>query len=201
MTGQKTQAIAQLPGFSSGTLIQTAQGLLPASKVEVGMGLCLPGGGCATVMWRQVCKAPPPSGYAQGVTICKDAFAPGSPSADLLVSAHQRVVVADMRQSAPGQVPQAMLVPAAALLGRPGIRLASGQKAHAWVDLACGGHHLLEVQGCLTETLLADRRAQRRLPALEWLRMIACFTPWGSLDVALNGPPANPRRSLPGRMA
>jgi len=197
VAGQKTQTMVQLPGFSAEALIETAQGLLPASKVEVGMGLRLPDGGCATVMWRQVCAPPPPDGRAQGVRICKDALAPGSPSADLLVSAHQRVVVNNLGHATPGP----MLVPAAALLGRSGIRLASGQKARAWVDLACGGHHLLKVQGCLTETLLADRRAQRRLPAIEWLRLIACFTPWGSLDVALNGPPANPRRILPGRMA
>jgi hypothetical protein len=55
---------------------------------------------------------------------------------------------------------------------------------------------VINVQGCLTETMLLGPACLRGLPALERLRLTALFAPAPKTGPALNGPPAYPCLSV-----
>ena len=186
-----------VPCFAAGTLIDTAQGLLPVETVKIGMGLRLPDGSCATVMWRRASTVRLTDAVSalHPVLISKNAIAPGQPRRDLVVSAQHRILVGHPRQWRQVSGGPALL-PARALLGQPGIRVMRGRKSVTWVHLACRGHHVINVQGCLTETMLLGPTYMRSLPAMERLRVAALFAPVLATDTMMNGPPAYPCLSV-----
>ena len=180
-------------GFAAGTLIDTMQGLMSVENVKLGMALRLPDGGSATVMWRHACAVTQPGaiGGTHPIVISRGAFGRRRPCRDLVVCAQQRILIGHPAQW-PSIAGGPALVPARALLGQPGVSVLRDKTSVTWVQLACRGHHVLSVQGCLTETALLDPAFLANLPALERLRLTALFARQPPPGAPLNGPPAYP---------
>jgi hypothetical protein len=177
------------------------QGLMSAENVKLGMALRLPDGGSATVMWRHARTVTLPGrvGDAHPVMIARGAFGRNQPSRDLVVSAQQRILIGHKTQC-PGIAAGPALVPAIALLGRPGIHVLQNTNRVTWVHLACRAHHVFHVHGCLTETALLEPAFLASLSAMDRLQLTALFASKGMPNPAtaasLNGPPAYPCYSV-----
>lgn len=122
------------------------------------------------------------------ILIRKDAFAPGLPLRDLVLSAQHRVLVGAPRQL-PCQTEQ--FAPAKGLVSHPGIRTMRGRTRQTWMHFALDRHEVVFAEGCAVESLLLGPMVMKMLPAAKRLRLMGLY-PDPQDPRARNGPPARP---------
>jgi hypothetical protein len=134
------------PCFVAGTRIETASGEVPVEMLRPGDIVRTARAGLAPVKWvgqRSVALARHPArGGATPVRILADAFAPGVPRRDLLLSADHAVLVGDV------------LIPAHRLINGATIRAEAGCAAVTYVHVELDRHDLLLAEGLAAESYL-----------------------------------------------
>ncbi|MBN9509580.1 MAG: Hint domain-containing protein [Alphaproteobacteria bacterium] len=134
------------PCFVAGTLVETASGEVPVEMLRPGDMVRTERGRLAPVKWmgqRSVTLARrSASGIPAPVRILADAFAPGAPRRDLLLSADHAVLVGDI------------LIPAHKLINGATIRAETGRSALTYVHVELDRHDLLRAEGLAAESYL-----------------------------------------------
>jgi hypothetical protein len=134
------------PCFVTGTRIETASGEVPVEMLRPGDVVRTARARLAPVKWvgqRSVALARHPAlGGATPVRILTNAFAPGVPRRDLLLSADHAVLVGDV------------LIPAHRLINGATIRAEAGRAAVTYVHVELDRHDLLLAEGLAAESYL-----------------------------------------------
>ncbi len=134
------------PCFAEGTLIATPRGERPVEVLHEGDLIETLDAGPQRIRWlrsrTQVLRdADDPQ---RPVLIAPDALGPGAPRRTLAVSPQHRILA----QMAKGEV----LLPAKALLSRPGIRVARGMRRVRYFTILTDRHQILRANGLWCET-------------------------------------------------
>ncbi|NPD17215.1 Hint domain-containing protein [Xinfangfangia sp. D13-10-4-6] len=145
------------PCFAAGTLIATATGERAIEDLAAGDQIMTASGEARPIRWigkRRVSALQlQVAGYLRPVRIAADAFGPGRPAQDLLVSPQHRVVVSSHiaeRMFGQGQV----LIAAKHLVGLPGVTIAAEVTEVTYFHLLLDQHQIIASNGLLTESLL-----------------------------------------------
>ena len=150
-----------LPGFVSGTRIETPIGPIPVEQLKTGDLVLTADGDAHAVLWqsrqsyssRQLQNNP----GLQPILIRKDALAHGLPAADLLISPNQRVLIDDWRAELMfGEA--GVLVSAVALIDDNQIRRAAIQSEVTYHSLLLEDHRIVAAEGLATDSLFPDER-------------------------------------------
>lgn len=188
-TLQTTPNPGTIPCFAPGTLIQTPDGPRAVETLGPGDRVLTLDAGPQEILWASR-RDQPLDGTARDarpVLIRADAFAPGCPSADLIVSPQHRILVGGR-----GQLPAAFaaefLVAAKALTDLPGIRPMMGRAGITWVHFALQRHHVVIANNCLSESLLLGPMVVNGLTAFQHRELHTIFGVRD--DGPLNGPSA-----------
>lgn len=161
--------------FAAETEIATPEGPLPAGRLRRGMEVLLAGGGraaVALVLRSSVGTMGDPR--LCPVEIAADAFGPGLPAAPLRLSRQHRVALPGSRG----------LVPVAALLGLPGLRLCSEATQVDYIHVVLARHAVILAGGIGCESFWPGPVAMAALPAPLVARVTAVMG-------------TTPRRALP----
>lgn len=152
----------------------------PGARIETPEGYCLvenlrPGDPVVTLncgiqpvrwVWTGYQPLDDVKPHQKPVLISKDAFAPGLPDRDLIVSGQHRILL-----GVPGQIDQSfsepVFVPAKALVGRPGIRHMAGKTTMQWHHFVCDDHCAVMANGIASETLLLGSQIVRNLTRIQ----------------------------------
>ncbi len=145
--------------FVQGACILTPAGERPVETLQSGDLVLTYDNGQMPIMWRQTSELHfsqlGTSERRQPIRIQSGALAPGVPARDLLVSPQHRILIcSDIVEELFG-VPE-ILVPAAKLLGMPGINRRQNATRVTYHHLYLGNHQLIWANGALTESLLPD---------------------------------------------
>jgi Ca2+-binding RTX toxin-like protein len=143
-----------IPCFTPGAMIDTRRGPVPVEEIRVGDRVLTRDNGFRTVRWtgsrtlgsRVLAQAP----HLLPVVVPKDAFGPGQPERDLLVSRQHRMLMGGrVAELAFGEAE--VLACAGHLIGRRGIRVAPVTEA-TYLHLLFDGHEVIRANGCWTES-------------------------------------------------
>ncbi len=153
--------------FAQGTEILTKRGAVPVERLAVGDLVCTRKNGFQPVKWiasralsedelRQNPQLRP-------IRIAKDAFAPGAPASDLLVSPQHRVFVQSPALQVHYWLDEA-LAPAKGLVNHKSITV-SRMTGVTYYHLLFDEHELVQSNGLWTESLFPGREARKSLDA------------------------------------
>ena len=171
--------------FAAGTLIETAQGLIPVERLRRGMRVQTADNGFQPVRW--IGRRRMPALGAQAM-VRVEAGVLGN-SAPLYVSGQHRLLI---RPEAGALRGEEVLVAAKALVGREGVRFEPRISAH-WLHFMCPRHEVVFANGAQAETFL---------PGPEGMAAIDAGARAELERVLGDGPPLPARAILPaGRMA
>lgn len=153
--------------FVTGTRIATPSGEIPVERLQPGDLVLTLDHGPQPLIWTGAARI---GGTAlalnpafRPVQIAAGAIGPGLPARPLLVSRQHRLLVASGQADLHFGHPE-VLVPAQALLGRPGIAPASPPGRWAYHHLLCARHEILLAEGLPVESLLPGAAALDALP-------------------------------------
>ncbi len=156
-----THANTVVPCFAAGARIATPHGPRAVETIRPGDLVLTEDEGPQPVLWagQRHLDAPDLSRRPDfsAVLIPKHALGPGRPAADLRVSPQHRILLSGWRAELVAGV-AAGFAPAAALIGRAGIRRAAGGPV-TYVHLMFGAHQVIRAEGLATESLLPTARA------------------------------------------
>lgn len=145
------------PCFVAGTLIETAEGLLPVEALRPGMRVRTRDHGPRPLLWvgasrlgGRLLAMRPDLGP---VLVRAGAMGQGRPQRDLLVSPQHRILLSGAGIELRFGHPE-MLAPAAALVGLPGIERAPRRAGVEYWHLLFDGHEILYSEGLETESFL-----------------------------------------------
>jgi hypothetical protein len=147
--------------FTRGTLIETEAGALPVEALRLGLRVPTLDGGALPVRWigarRFDAAAVAANPRLRAVRIAAGALAPGLPARPLTVSQQHRLFVRSaIAQRVCGA--EAVLVPAAALLGVPGVGYAPPGPVDYW-HFAFDRHAVVRAEGAAAESLYPGKMA------------------------------------------
>lgn len=188
--------------FASGTVILTARGAVTVEELRVGDHVLTRDSGYKSVRWigsRRLSRGEllvlP---RLRPVRIAAGALGHGLPTADLIVSPHHRIlIVSEIASRMFGE--REVLVPAKDLVGNPGIRVLEGSADVTYWHFLLDGHHLVNSNGAVTESLYTGAQALRALPPQSRQEIFEIFPELRALDHA--GLPAPARLFISGRRA
>lgn len=193
-----------VPCYGPGTLIQTADGPRAVEALRVGDLVDTADAGPQPVVWTSHRKVgfTGRTEHDRPIRIGRGALGNNLPVRDIVVSAQHRMLVGGMGQLADAFDAECF-VPARALLGLPGVRVMQGRRAITWHHFALRRHHVVQAEGCLTESLLLGRMVLGGLPSAQRRRVALMFgcaahgrlAGQDMLD-AVNGPLARPCLSV-----
>lgn len=143
------------PCFVAGTLVTTRRGEIPVEQVRAGDMVHTLDNGWQTVIWAGSRVLTPAQlrewpEYA-AVRIAADAFGPGAPRRDVMVSPQHRVLVRHAHAELLFGEAE-VLVAAKHLLGRPGISRCDCSEPVHYVHLLCDSHEVLQTEGIWSES-------------------------------------------------
>ena len=144
--------------FVAGTLIDTPRGPVAIETLRRGDRVHTRDNGpqpIRLIVERTLDFATAP-GRLKPVRLAAHALGPGRPDRPLMVSPQHRIMVTD-RQG------RQVLVPAKALTGRKGVRVAQGVRRITYFHLVFSRHEIIRANGILTESLFPGPMALRAL--------------------------------------
>ncbi|MEQ8294836.1 MAG: Hint domain-containing protein [Roseovarius sp.] len=140
--------------FARGTLIRTPSGDVPVETLAVGALVCVPGGPPRPIRW--IARRTIPLGHANRhlapVRIARDAFGPGLPSRDLLVSPNHRL----MHRSPWAQLwfeSASVLLPAKFMVNGRTVRHETAARRVEYWHFLLDSHEVVWSNGVLSESL------------------------------------------------
>lgn len=174
-----------LPGFVSGTRIETPVGPVPVEQFKTGDLILCADGSVKAVLW-QTCQS-----YSsrqlqnnpdlQPILIRKDALAHGLPAADLLISPNQRVLIDDWRAELMfGEA--GVLVSAVALIDDNQIRRAPIQTEVTYHSLLLEDHQIVAAEGLATDSLFPDENTLAGLSPSDQTSLMHALPDMGLAD-------------------
>ena len=140
--------------FAAGTLIRTPSGDVPVETLTVGAAVCVPDGPPRPIRWiaRRVIHLRPANRHLAPVRITRDAFGPGRPFRDLVVSPNHRV----MHRSPWAQLwfeSPSVLLPAKFMINGHTVRHETGAPRVEYWHFLLDSHEVVWSNGVLTESL------------------------------------------------
>ncbi len=156
---QHTVFMPAMVCFAAGTLIQTPEGPRAIETLRPGDTVCLAGGGTAPLRWlgRRHISA----GMLRGspslrpVRIAANAFGPGSPARDLVVSPQHRIQLDGWRVELLFGEDAGVLVPAETLLNDRTVTRARDLKDVTYCHMMFDRHEIVLAEGLAAESLHA----------------------------------------------
>ncbi len=154
--------------FAAGSMIETPNGPRRVESLRVGQRVCTLDHGAQRILWTA--NSPVPlsrqilSPQTRAVHIPADALAPGCPDRPLRVSPNHRILLQGPDLALEFATCQA-LVPARALIGWNGIRIAPPHPDLQYHHILLENHEVLFSNGLASESLLPDTQALRAMNA------------------------------------
>lgn len=180
------------PCFTAGTLIETPRGLVPVETLRPGERVLTRDHGARPLAWvgqrRFDLAALWGVPRLWPVRIGVGALGHGLPLRPLCLSPQHRVLVQSWRADLMFGTPD-LLVPAAALVGRPGIRQPPPAAPVTYVHLLFAGHEIVRAEGAAVESLHPGDTALDRLGQAARDEVLAIFP-----ALATRGAPSSARR-------
>lgn len=157
--------IDDVPCFVAGTLIQTPAGCVPIETLQAGDLVLTDSGEAREIRWIGTKLIAPKRHQARDlspVRIAKGALGPDLPARDMLVSPNHRIVLSGAEvQLFTGE--DHVLVAAKFLVGRHGVRRATGLDLVPYVHILLDSHDILLAEGLGAESLHPGDMAMRAL--------------------------------------
>ncbi|THH38382.1 hypothetical protein E4Z66_02090 [Aliishimia ponticola] len=148
--------------FCAGTLLRTARGLRDIAALRRGDLVMTLDDGWAVIDWIGGTVLGTP-GHNAAIRIGAGALAPGVPRRTLCVSPQHRILIRSrIAERMFGQ--KEILVAAKRLLGLPSIGQDPPGKPVHYIHLSLLRHHLIEAEGCWSESLFPGEMARKGLP-------------------------------------
>lgn len=177
--------------YAPGALVETPLGPQPVETLRPGDLISTLDAGPQPVLWVRS-RGQALVGAAKDtrpVLIRAHAFGQGIPGRDLVVSPQHRILV-----GGGGQLERVFdeeyFVPAKALTKLPGVRHMRGKQHVTWVHFALARHHVVRVNGLLSESLFLGPMALSALTQRDREAVQEIFGSQLLYGTSLNGPPA-----------
>lgn len=163
--------------FTPGSLAVTERGPVAVEDLQPGDRVLTRDQGFQEIVWTGARKVSAErlrqSPALRGVRIAADAFAPGCPARDMVVSPQHRVLFSDPRAELLFHEAE-VLIPAIHLVGRPGITRAEAQDV-TYIHFMCREHQIVLVDGCWSESYQPGEIALAGMPTAQRLELMALF--------------------------
>ncbi|MEM7544951.1 MAG: Hint domain-containing protein [Pseudomonadota bacterium] len=148
--------------FTTGTKIETVDGLRAVETIRVGDQVMLHGGGVDKIIWAGSQTLSPEtlkrSPRLRPVLIEANAFGSGLPVRDLIVSPQHRVLLTGERAILYFDAPE-VLAPAIALCNGSSVRQLSADHSVTYHHIMCANHQILLSEGLPTESFYPGKTA------------------------------------------
>ncbi|NCQ23190.1 MAG: hypothetical protein COW54_14720 [Rhodobacteraceae bacterium CG17_big_fil_post_rev_8_21_14_2_50_63_15] len=171
-------AIAAPPCFTPGTRILAEDGYIPVEDLRVGDRVRTRDAGLQQLLWvgRAVLSAADllanPS--FQPVCIRADAFGPGQPARDLLVSPQHRILVRNWAAELHFGTSE-VLVAAQHLINDQSVTRTPAPDGITYLHIMCAAHHVIWAEGLETETFLPGPQSLGHVPRATVEELLALF--------------------------
>lgn len=145
--------------FVSGTLIETPKGDVAVENINIGDSVVTHANGHQIVRWiiSRELDFSSVSEKLKPIAFEKGSLGPDRPNSRLCVSPQHRMLVTT-QQGIP------VLVPAKALMARPGVRIMHGKRSVTYFHLVFSRHEIIRANGTLTESFFPGRMALNAIP-------------------------------------
>lgn len=177
--------LAAPPCFTPGTRILTECGYVAVEDLAVGDRVRTRDAGLQRLCWigradlsAQDLRVNP---AFQPVCIRADAFGPGQPARDLLVSPQHRILVRDWAAELHFGTTEVLIAAQHLIDGRRVIR-AAAPEGISYLHIMCAAHHIIWAEGLETETFLPGPQSLGHVPRETMAELLALFPELRDMD-------------------